>query len=62
MLQKAVNAWAKELGFAVIRRNGRNKRDGQCSHYEILCDRSGPPRQSESAGLRKISTRKYDYK
>ena len=51
-LQAAVNAWAKDKGFAVMRKNGRGKKNGAYTRYNLLCDRFSQPRPSKSAGLR----------
>ncbi|KAK0655460.1 hypothetical protein B0T16DRAFT_397028 [Cercophora newfieldiana] len=57
-LQDAVNQWARPHGFAVIRKHGRGKRNGQYTRYTLFCDRYGQPRPSESTGLRKVYSRK----
>ena len=62
-LQSAVNDWAKDRGFAVVRQNGRNREgrtrnEGEYTRYDIVCDRYGKPRKSEGVGLRKSTTRK----
>jgi hypothetical protein len=61
-LQNAVNTWAKDHGFAVVRKNGRNREKrgenkGEYTRYELFCDRNGIP-QSRSTGLRRSASRK----
>lgn len=61
-LQTAVNLWAKERGFAVIRQAGRRKRNGEYTRYNFVCDRYGQPRVSRSVGIRQTATRKCSCK
>ena len=48
-------------GFAVTRQAGRKKKEGLYTKYDLVCDRYGKSRPSESISLRESATRKCGY-
>lgn len=52
-----VNAFAKNNGFGIVRRNQYSYK-GRLIRYSFQCDRFGKPRASESCGLRDRRSRK----
>ena len=54
-----LNAFAKQHGFAIIRRQGSNKRKetGEYTRWSLYCDRDAI-RASEGHGLRRSTTQK----
>ncbi|KAK0714454.1 hypothetical protein B0T21DRAFT_426795 [Apiosordaria backusii] len=55
-----LSLFAKRHGFAIIRKNGRNKQGPQQDYtrYDILCDRYGDTRLARGTGLRVSLSRK----
>ena len=56
-LFRTVNAFAKENGFGVVRRNQYTYK-GRVVRYSFQCDRFGHPRTSKGCGLRNRRSRK----
>ncbi|KHN93907.1 uncharacterized protein MAM_01777 [Metarhizium album ARSEF 1941] len=61
VLFKTTNAFAKENGFGIIRRNKYSYK-GRLIRYSIQCDRFGQSRASGGSGLRTRRSRKCDCK
>ncbi|ETS88257.1 hypothetical protein PFICI_02085 [Pestalotiopsis fici W106-1] len=55
-LMESLNKHAAQHGYALIRRNASNYREGKPTSYGVYCDR-GKPRASKSAGIRSRSSR-----
>ena len=63
-MMENIQKWAKDQGFAVVKRQGGNKwvsreGDGDYRYYGIYCAQ-GATRDAEGCGLRSSSTRKLD--
>ncbi|KXH40452.1 hypothetical protein CSAL01_01406 [Colletotrichum salicis] len=50
-------AFARDHGFAIVRRNGSNYVNGQATYYTLRCDRD-TVRQTRAVGLRQLKTQK----
>ncbi|KAF6793419.1 hypothetical protein CMUS01_16092 [Colletotrichum musicola] len=56
-LQNYLNVFAREHGFAIVRKNGSAKRNGVNTWWALKCDRD-TVRSTKSVGLRKTTMRK----